>query len=578
LGFEPEDKVLIIGDNAPEYYYAELAVQSIHGISVGLYSELMPEEIEFIAENSEAKFAIAEDQEQVDKFLELKNRLPLLKKVIYWNYKGLAHYDDPVLEGYRQVVELGKKYEDQNQSVFESNIESGNSDDACSFVYTSGTTGTAPKGAIHTFRTMMAGAYYYLQLDPWNESDNIVPYLPPAWMTEKLFGIGCHLLSACTLNFAESPETQQRDVKETGPTILIYEARVWETQASNLQARILAADAVKRLFSRILMPIGYEIAELKYRKETPGLFRKILYSIAHFAIFRPIKKSLGLTDARICYSTGSTLSPDACRFYHALNLPLKSLYGSTEGGLITGARQDDMRIDTVGPAHKGIDIKINDNGELIYHHPGLFIGYYHDQEKTAEVLKDGWFKSGDSGFIREDGHIIFLDRLEDIIELSKDDKLAPQSIESRLKASPYIKDAWVMTGPNKEYTSVVIIINYESVSRWAGQRRLVFTNFAELSQRPDVYDLIMLDINRINQDLSPALKLKKFVNLHRVLDPDEGELTRTRKLRRSFLKERYRDLINAIYEDKTEVPLEIRIEHRDGRTETERTIVQIKSV
>ncbi|MFC1863845.1 AMP-binding protein [Thermodesulfobacteriota bacterium] len=578
LGLEPEDKVLIIGDNAPEWYYAELAVQSIHGVSVGLYSELMSVEIESIAKNSEAKFAIVEDQEQVDKLLELKDKLPLLKKIIYWNYKGLAHYNDPILAGCRQVAELGKKYGEQNQGIFENNVESGRADDVCAVVYTSGTTETSPKGAVHTFRTLMTGAFYYLQLDPWYENDNTVPYLPPAWMTEQIFGIGCHLLSACILNFAESPETQQRDVKETGPGIVIYEARIWENQAANLQARILAADSVKRFFFRILMPIGYEIADLKYRKETSGLFRKILYFLAHFAMFGPIKKSLGLSNARICYSTGSALSPDAFKFYHALNLPLRSLYGSTEGGAITGARHDNIRIDTVGPVHKGIEMKITDNGELIYRHPGIFIGYYDDQKKTAEVLKDGWFHSGDSGFLDKEGHIVFLDRLEDIVDLANGEKLAPQSIESRLRSSPYIMDAWIMTGPNKDYTSAVIIINYESVGRWAGQRRLVFTNFAELSQSPEVYDLIMMDINRINQDLSPAIKIKKFINLHRLFDPDENELTRTRKLRRSFLKERYREIITSIYEDKTEVQLEIGIEHRDGRKETEKAIVKIKSV
>ena len=246
LGFEPGDKVLIIGDNAPQWYYAELAAQANHGVSVGLYSDLTPLEIKYIAENSEAKFAIVEDQEQVDKFLQIKEELPLLKKIIYWNYKGLAHSDDPILMGYRQVLQLGEKYEEEHPGLFEQNVKTGKADDICAIVYTSGTTGAAPKGAVHTYRTMRTGADYHLHLDPWYENDNVLPYLPPAWMTEQWFGIGCHLLSGCILNFAEAPETQQRDTRETGPSIVFYGARMWESQAAMAQARILGADTIKR--------------------------------------------------------------------------------------------------------------------------------------------------------------------------------------------------------------------------------------------------------------------------------------------------------------------------------------------
>ena len=250
------------------------------------------------------------------------------------------------------------------------------------------------------------------------------------------------------------------------------------------------------------MPIGYKMADLKYRKQKPNLFWKILYSLADIVLFRPIRSSLGLSNARICYSTGAMLSPDAIRFYHALNLPLKSLYGTTEGGALTGAKNDDISLETVGPVHKGTEVKITDNGELIYRQPGIFTGYYKDPDKTAEVLKDGWFYSGDSGFIREDGHIVLVDRIKDIVELASGDKLAPQLIESRLRFSPYIKDAWVLAGPNRDYASAIIIINYDNVGRWAGQRRVAYTTFAELSQKPEVYELVKQDIDRINSSFA----------------------------------------------------------------------------
>jgi long-chain acyl-CoA synthetase len=578
LGFEPGDKLLIIGDNAPQWYYAELAAQANHGASVGLYSDLILPEIKYIAENSEAKFAIVEDQEQVDKFLQIKNELPLLKKIIYWSYKGLAHSDDPILMGYREVIQLGEKYEAEHPGLFEQNVETGKADDVCAIVYTSGTTGPSPKGAIHTYRTMRAGSDNHLHLDPWYENDNVLPYLAPAWMTEQWFGIGCHLLAANILNFSEAPETQQRDMRETEPSIIFYGARLWESQAAMVQARILRADAIKRFAFRLFMPIGYKMADLKFQKKKPSLFWKIVYSLADIALFRPIRGSLGLSNIRICYSTGAMLSPDAFRFYHALNLPLKSLYGTTEGGALTGARNDDIRLETVGPVHNGAEVKITDNGELIYRQPGVFVGYYKDPDKTAEVLKDGWFYSGDSGSIREDGHIVFLDRVKDLVKLTNGDKIALQFIESQLRFSPYIKDVWVLAGPDRAYASAIIIINYDSVSRWAGQRRVAYTTFADLSQRPEVYDLVKQHVARINSTLAPGSRVRKYVNLHKEFDPDEGELTRTRKLRRTFLEERYRDLINAIYSDRTEVAIEARVRYRDGRVGTIKTILRVKSV
>jgi long-chain acyl-CoA synthetase len=578
LGFESGDRLLIIGDNAPEWYYAEVAAQSNHGVSVGLYSELTPPEIKYVAENSEAKFAIAENQEQVDKFLQVKDELPLLKKIIYWNYKGLAHYDNPMLIGYRQVLQLGEKYEKEHPGLFEQNVNTGKSDDVCAIVYTSGTTGVSPKGAVHTYRTMRTGADYQLLLDPWYENDNVVPYLPPAWMTEQCLGIGCHLLSACTLNFAEEPETQQRDTREIEPDIVCYGARLWESQAAMVQARILGSDALKRFAFRLLMPIGYKIADLKLQKKKPILLWKILYSLANIALFKPIRGSLGLSNARICYTTGAVLSPDAFRFYHALNLPLKSLYGTTEGGMLASAKNDDIYLDTVGPAYEGIEVKITDHGELIYRQPGIFVGYFKDPVKTAEVLKDGWFCSGDSCFIRKDGHIVFVDRLKDLVELASGEKLSPQLIESRLRFSPYIKDAWIVTGPEKAYISAIIIINYDIVRRWAGQRRVAYNTFAELSQKQEIYELVKKEIDRINQTLPPRARVKKYVNLPKEFDPEEGELTRTRKLRRRFLEERYRELIDAVYGDKVEVPIEARMRHQDGRVEIKKSTLMIKSV
>jgi len=578
FGFGPGDKLLIIGDNAPQWYCAELAAQANHGLSVGLFSELLPAEIKYIADTCEARFAVVEGQEQVDKLLEIKDALPLLKKVIYWNYKGLAHYDDEILVGYRAALQFGQTYEAEHPGLFEQNVAGGKADDECAIIYTAGTTGAVPKGAVHTHRTLKAGAACLLRLDPWTENDNVVPNLPPVWINEQLICIGCHLLSAGILNFAEAPETQQRDSRETGPSIVFYGARLWESQAAAVQARIMGSDAVKRFAYRLLMPVGYKAADLRYRRQAAGTGVKLLYYLADIFLFRSIKHSLGLSNARICYSTGAILSPVAFRFYHALNIPLKSLYGTAEGGVLTGAGNDEIHFETVGPPQAGTEVSISACGEIKYRQPGIFTGYYKDPAGTAAVLEDGWFHTGDSGSVREDGHIVFTDRLKDLVQLPGGHKVAPQLIESRLRANPHIKDAWVVAGPQGACLAALIVINYDTVSRWAGRNRLAFTSFAELCRAPEVYELIRQDIASVNQTMLAGARVKKFINLPKEFDPDEGELTRTRNLRRAFLDERYRSYVDALKKDEDTVPIDAREAKRDGGTGAGETWLRIQSV
>jgi len=578
LGLEEGGRVLIVGDNAPQWYYAGLAAQAGHGVTVGAYSDLTPKEIHYLAENSEAAFAIVQDQEQVDKVLQVKESLPLLKKILFWSYKGLAHYKDPALIGFREVLELGETYEKDHPGLFERNVDSGKADDVCAIVYTSGTTGEAPKGAVHTFRTLRAGADYHLRLDPWHEDDNIVPFLPPVWINEQWLALGCHLLSGCILNFAEGPETQQRDAMEIGPSVVFRGARLWESQAAMVRARISSADFIKRVAFRVLMPVGYQMAEASYNKRKPSLFERMVYWIADPTLFQPIRKSLGLQKARICYTSGTMLSADAFKFYHALRLPLKSLYGTTEGGALSGARNDDFRLDTVGPAHQGTEVRITEGGEILYRQPGTFVGYYNDPGRTAEVMKDGWFHTGDKGFIREEGHLVIAGRLKDLVRLAGGHTLAPQEVESRLRFSPYIKDAWVLARPGAPYASAIIVIDYNNVGKWAGETRVPFNSFAELAQKPEVYDLIRQDFDRVNLSLSPGSRVRKFVLLHREFDPDEGELTRNRRLRRAFLEKRYSDLIEAIYSDRTEVPVDLRAGHSEAGEATAKTMLRIQAV
>lgn len=578
LGMAPGDKVLIIGDNAPQWYYAELAAQANRGAAVGMFSDLPPEEIKFIAENSGARFAVIEGQEQADKFLQIADALPRLQKIVCWSYKGLAKYDQGIWVGWREVLKLGQTYENEHPGDFERNLEAGSPDDVCAIIYTAGTTDAAPKGAVHSHRTLRAGAEFLLHLDPWTEEDNVVPYLPPVWIHEQWIGIGCHLLSGATLNFAEAPETQLRDCRETGPSIVFNRARLWESQAATVQARIFDADAVKRWAFRRLLPLGSRAAESRYRKQAPGPFRKWRLALADALLFRSIRRSLGLANARVCYTSGAILSPDALRFYHALNLPLKSLYGSTEGGALTGTRDAEIHSETVGPIGPDAELKIGAAGELIYRHPSAFLGYHNDPDKTAAVLKDGWFHSGDAGTLREDGHVVFLDRVRDLLALPGGRKLSPQLTESRLRFSPYIKDAWVLAGSEAVTPVAIIVIDGDSVGRWAGQRKVAFSSFAELSQSPEAYALVRQDLDRVNQHLPAGVRVGKFVNLHKEFDPDESELTRTRNLRRAVLFERYRTLIEAVYAGKTQIEIEALVRHRDGRMGTIHTTLRIESL
>jgi long-chain acyl-CoA synthetase len=578
LNFKSGDKLLIVGDNAPEWYFGELAAQSNHGISVGIYSDLSTAEIKYIAANSESSFAVVEDQEQVDKLLEIKKDLPLLKKIVYWRYKGLSHYQNPELIGYRQVLELGREYEKKHSGLFEENVTTGNADDVCSLIYTSGATCENPKGVMHSFKTMKYGSECYLKLDPLYEMDNMVSYLPPAWITEQWLGLGCHLISGCITNFPEGVETQQQDIREIGPTMIFYSARLWERQASRVHARIQGSDFLKRLTYRLFMPVGYRTADFNFKKKQQGLYWKILDALGDLFLFRTIRDNLGLANARICYTAGSTLSPEVIRFYHALKVPLKSLYGTTEGGALTGASNNDIRPETVGTLNPGVEVKFTKAGEIISRQPGTFMGYYHDLKATAAVLKNGWFYSGDRGYLTEDGHLVFIDRLKDIVRLTCGENLAPQDIESRLKFSPYIKDAWILAGPDKEYVSAIIIIDQDSVGPWADRHKVTYTTYGDLAQRPEVYELIKQEIVRINRGLPVGCHVKKFVNLHKEFDPDEAELTRNRKLRRSFVEERYRGLIAAIYGGKDEVTIATQVKYRDGRTGMMKTDIGIKSI
>lgn len=576
LGFQPGDKLLIVGDNSPQWYFAELAAQCNRGVSVGLYSDLSAGEIECVARSSEARFAMVEDQEQVDKLMSIRDRLPALTSVIYWRYKGLSGEADPSLIGLREVVELGHGYDADHPKAFQENISAGKAGDICAIIYTSGTTGD-PKGALHSYESLMTDALYYYKLDRLSSKDNFASYLPPAWISEQSLAFGCHLLSGGTVDFAEDSETQPEDVRETAPSVVVYNSRLWETLAGQVRARMRGASVLKRRSSDWLLPVGFRLAELREQGRRPDPLHWLLGGLGDLLVFRRVRDSLGLTRARVCYSYGCTLSPETMRFFHALKVPLKNVYSSAEAGSVTGVGGRVQTLGTVGSINEGVEVRLTAEGELAVRHPGAFLGYCNDPQATALALRDGWVMTGDRCQL-SDRELVLLDRMDDLITIPCGDVIAPQEVESRLKYSPYIRDAWVLAGPGCDWLSGVIIVDAANVGHWADKQKVIYTTFADLSQKPEVYRLIEQEIAFVNSTLPESRRIKRFVNLHKEFDPDEAELTRNGKLRRAVLAKRYPDLVDALADNVSSVEIEAEFIYQDGRTGRLKTAVRVRDV
>ncbi len=577
LGFQPGSKLLIVGDNRPEWYFAQMAAQCDRGLSVGLYSDLSAAEIEYIARDSGADFAMVEDQEQVDKMALIRDRLPELKAVVFWRYKGLSNQAGDGFIGLREVLDRGRQYEAHHPGAFEENISAGSGDDVCAIIYTSGVA-EDPKATLHSYRSLMADSQAFVGAERLTAKDNIVSYLPPAWITEQWLAFGCHLLSGGTVNFVESLETQREDVREIAPSLVVYNSRLWESEAGEVLARMRGAGWLKRLSTRWSLPIGYRVTDARYAGKNPSLYSRALNGVANLVVFRPIRDGLGLPHARACYTSGATLSPEALRFFHALRVPVRDVYGSAEAGAVTGVFTGMQSPGTVGRVNPGVEIKITETGEITVKHGDTFLGYRQDSELGHTAPNNGWVHTGDKGELTKNGDLVFVDRMEDLITLPCGDVVGPQEIESHLKYSPYIKDAWVHAEQGCESLSAVIIIDATNTGHWADKRKVVYTTFADLSQQPEVYQLIREEIARVNESLPETRRISRYVNLHKEFDPDEHELTRNRKLRRSFLRERYAGLARALSGEDTSVEVEAEFTYQDGRVGKIKTALQITTV
>ncbi len=577
LVLEPEDKVAVIGDNAPEWLYAELAAQAAGGISLGAYQDSVTSEIKYVIDHSDAKFVVAEDQEQIDKILEVKDELPKVKKLIYWDPKGLWFYDDPLLMSFEEVKELGRKYEESHPGAFEANVERGQGNDISMMCYTSGTT-ALPKGSMFTHRGLLAMTRHFLEVDPLHPGEEMMSYLPLPWTGEQTVTIMPALTAGVILNFPEEAETVQEDLREAGISLGLQSPRLLQGQVSMVLTKIADANFIKRLIYNLFMPVGYRLAGFQLNREKPPPFWKALNKVAYFVLFRSLQDWLGYFKLRKLFTGGALVGPEIYNFFLAIGVNLKCLYGITEaGGVPTAHRDGELNLDSAGPPVPMAEIRIEDRGEVTIRDKGLSLGYYKNPEATAKALGSGWLRTGDNGLIDEEGHLVIFDRMEDVASLTDGSKFAPQYIESKMKFSPYLRDS-VILGRDRDYLTCLISIDYGIVGKWAEDRGIPYTTFADLSQKTEVHELIMNEVQRVNRGLPKSIRIRKFANFYKELDADDAELTRTRKLRRGYIQERYGEMTEGLYSEVTEVAVETQAKYRDGRVRVQRIPVKIISI
>ena len=564
LGLEEGDKVAMIGDNRPEGLWAEMAALCARGVGVWLFQDSLIEEVKYIIDHSDTKIIFGEGQEEVDKAISIYKECPKLEKIIWDDPKGMRNYNEDYLISLKEVQELGRELEQQQPQLFKEVIDKGHGEEVALLFYTSGTT-SLPKGALLSHNNMLTMGQHLMAVDPCKPTDDYVSYLPFAWIGEQMMSISCGLQVGYTINFPEASETGQDNIREIGPHVMFAPPRMYEQMTRTVQVKYLDAAWIKRKCYEFSTKIGYHLADLKFQKKTIPWYWGFLGWLASIAVQNKVKDHLGLSRVRNAYTGGAAMGPDHFRFFHALGVNLKQIYGQTEvAGISVVHRSGDIKFDTVGHPIPETEINITEDGEILTRSPSVFLGYYKNPEATKESLKDGWLYSGDKGFIDDDGHLVVFDRTKDVFTLRNGKPFSPQYLETRLKFSPYVRDSWVI-GDQRKYVTAVICIDYSVVGNWADEKKINYTSYQELSQIPDVYNLVEAQIRQANKDLPEAARVEKFINLYKEFDADDDELTRTRKLRRAFVEKRYQEIVDALYSDDDTVHIDTTVKYEDGR-------------
>lgn len=575
LGLRRGDKVALIGDNRPEGLFCEMAALCVGAVVAWIYQEALLAEVEYIVNHADARFLIAEGQEEVDKGLEILPNTPQLEHIIWDDPKGMRHYAHPALISLNEVERKGNELQTREPDLFSELVAQGHGSDIALLFYTSGTT-SKPKGALLSHRNMLKMGQNMMRVDPYYPTDDFVSFLPFAWIGEQMMSLSCGLQAGFTMNFPEEPETVMQDLRAIAPHTMFSSARLYEQMARSLQVKVADTTRLKRVLYDWAVSVGGAIADKKFAHAQAPPALQLQGWLADKLVLRALRDNLGLTRIRNAYTGGSFMSPDHFRFFHAIGVNLKQIYGQTEiSGISVLHRSDDINPETVGLPIPETELQISPEGEILARSPAVFEGYYKDPDATAKTLKDGWLHSGDTGFLDERGHLVFFDRSKDIMILADGRKFSPVYIESRLKFSPYIKDVWVI-GDHKPFVTAVVCIDYSVVGRWAESRGIAYTSYPELSQKPQVYELVEKDIRRVNEKLPEAARVKRFVNLFKEFDADDAELTRTRKLRRGFLEDRYRSIMDALYSDADTVHIDTEITYEGGQSARIQTDLRIQ--
>ena len=574
-GLQGGEHMVLVGSNRPRLYAAMLAAQALGAIPVPLYQDAVAAECVFPLNNAEVRFALVEDQEQVDKLLEIRPQCPALERIYYDDPRGLRSYSEPCLDAYDALLAAGSDFVRQQPGWFRDRVAQLQPGDVAAMFFTSGTTGN-PKGVVHTHSTLIDRASAGAEFDKLTSAEEVLAYLPPAWIGQNIFSYAQWLVCGYVVNCPESASTVTIDLKEVGPTYYFAPPRVFEGLLTSVTIRMEDAGALKRKVFASCMDLARRVGPALMNGEAVGLLDRAKYAIGNLLVYGPLRNNLGFSRVRVAYTAGEAIGPDLFSFYRSIGINLKQLYGSTETAVFVCLQPDNQaRADTVGVPIRGVEIKVADNGEIMVKSAGLLKEYYKNPKATAEVLTpDGWYHTSDAGFLDAHGHLKIIDRVKDVGRLkggANDGAMfAPKYVENKLKFFSHIKEV-VAYGDGREKVCVFINIDFDAVGNWAERRNLPYAGYTDLAQKPEVYQLVRECVEQVNADLaSDALlagsQVNRFLVLHKELDADDGELTRTNKVRRGFIAERYSVLVDALYAGKEEQFIETQVKFEDGRS------------
>jgi long-chain acyl-CoA synthetase len=546
MGLEKGNCVSIIGDNCPEWVIIDLGIQCAGGVAVGVYSTNAWPQVEYVVRNSESKFFFVENEEQLDKWLSFRDKVPFLKKVIVWDLEGLRQFKDTMVMTYQELLDIGCRFMEENPDVLERRMNEVTIEDLSVLIYTSGTTGP-PKGAMLTHGNVMWMGEAIAKDNQVYDTDEVLSFLPLCHIFERLFSVFGHIFYGYTVNFIENLDTVTDNMREVSPTVGYAVPRIWEKYLSGVYIRMSDATWFKKLVFGIALKLGRKRATLMMHFKPVPLSQKILFQIAYIAVFRKLQERLGFDRLRVAYSGAAPISPDVLHFFQSIGVNLIEGYGQTEAtGVTCVSRIGKVKFGTVGPPLRGTEVKIADDGEILVRSPAVFKGYYGNPEASAEVLKNGWLYSGDVGELDEDGYLKITDRKKDIIVTAGGKNITPQYIENQLKVSSYVNDA-VIIGDKRKYISALIMIDEDNVVKYAQDNKIQFSTYKDLTQSPEIFRLISKEVEKVNEGLSRVEQVKKFTIIPKKLYEEDGEVTPTMKVKRKAINEQFSDLIDAMY-------------------------------